>query len=153
MIFSVKSGQHLSHGVIILHYFYYSECVGSSYGLRIPIWLSNMLIWFRKSWFPMIQHEIHQKSAFFHFSSTGHIIILRASVTVPVPSVTIATASGKWKLVISEQWPDTIVITQPCHRNLLPLHTCIDFSNIFANWLGLQLLKGFSSFSKILVTV
>eukprot|EP00069_Balaena_mysticetus_P004362 bmy_17290T0 len=29
----------------------------------------------------------------------SHIIILKASVTVPVPSVTIATAFGKWKLV------------------------------------------------------
>lgn len=47
----------------------------------------------------MIQHKIHLKSAFFHFSDTGHIIILTASVRVPVLNVTIATALGKWKLV------------------------------------------------------
>lgn len=47
----------------------------------------------------MIQHKMHLKAAFFHFSDTGHIIILTASVTVPVPGVTIATAYGKWKVV------------------------------------------------------
>jgi hypothetical protein len=46
----------------------------------------------------MIQHENHPKAAFI-FSDTGHIIILTASVTVSLPTVTIATAFGKWKLV------------------------------------------------------
>lgn len=47
----------------------------------------------------MIQNKLHLNAASFYFSDTGHMTILKASVTVPVPSVTIATAFGKWKLV------------------------------------------------------
>lgn len=43
------------------------------------------------------KYKICLKSAFFHFSDISHIIILTASVRVPVPNVTIATAFGNGK--------------------------------------------------------